>query len=206
MASHPLSTGPIRIQAAPGHRRLATLAQWTVVALLVALGWAAVRLLGLVWADRGDPETGRAMWLFVGGVALAGSTLGYLVVLLQDLVKLTIEVSDKGITVVRLLQPFTAGWDEVQEIGLVSGRGHLTLRTARGRLTATERLLGAASFAALVGALRARAGSAVREWTPWAAARRQLLLFVGPALGLAWLVFLAKGVWRRPPADGVRRR
>jgi hypothetical protein len=97
-------------------------------------------------------------------VTCAALTLAWLVVLLQDLVKMTID------------------------------------------LTATERLLGRPAFDHRVAALRARAPHAVPEWTAWAAARRQLVVFAGPALGLAFLVCAGQGIWgRRLPTPGRAR-
>jgi hypothetical protein len=121
-------------------------------------------------------------------------------------VKVAIEIDEAGVTVHRLLQPFTARWDEVREIGIAAARGHLTLRSAKGNLTVTAGLLCAEPFASLLAALRARAGGVVRDWTPWAAARRQLLLLLVPAVGTGFVLVLGTGLWRRRTQPGGRRR
>jgi len=187
----------LRIEAGPRERRLASAAQCLLVALILALVWSGARVVGIFWPERADPEVGLALWLFVGTLSLAGLTLAWLVVLLQDLVKMTIELTEEGLAVERWLAPFRAHWDEVREIGLAAGRGHLTLRSARGTLTVTERLLGRKPFAALVSALRRHAGHVIQEWGVWAAARRQLVLLAGPAIGLAFLLVAGQGIWRR---------
>jgi hypothetical protein len=135
-------------------------------------------------------------------------TLAWLVVLLQDLVKMTIHITDDGVTVERLVGGFRARWEEVREIGHVPSRGHLTLRSVRGNVTVTERLLGRAPFAALVAALRERADHVMHAWTPWAAARRQLVVFLVPAIGLGFLLVVAQGIRRRrlPSFRGGSRR
>jgi TRAP-type C4-dicarboxylate transport system permease small subunit len=186
----------VRIEASPRHRGLATAAQVVLLAVIAGLAWVGARLVSALWADRADPQVLGAIWLAAAVLATAGLTLAWLMVLVQDLVKATIEVGPKGITVDRLLGGFTAGWDEVREVGLVAARGHLTLRTAQGTVTLTERLFGRAAFGTLVAALRAHAGPAVREWTPWAAARRQLVLFAIPAVALGMLLYLAQGFLR----------
>ncbi len=201
--------GVLRIEAGPRERWFASAAQCLLVALILALVWSGARVVGIFWPERADPEVGLALWLFVGMLALAGLTLAWLVVLLQDLVKMTIELTEEGLAVERWLAPFRVPWGEVREVGLVAGRGQLTVRTARGSLTATARLLGRKPFAKLVATLEAHAGPAVREWSAWAAARRQLLLLAGPALGLAFLLVVGQGLWRRRlPAlgPGGRRR
>lgn len=204
------ATDSLRIEAGPVQRRLATAAQWLLGGFVLALLWAGGRIVGLFWLERADPAVGGALWFFVGTVTCAALTLAWLVVLLQDLVKMTIDITDDGVAVQRLLVPFRAGWDEVREIGLLPARGHLTLRTARGSVTATERLLGRAAFGRLVAALRERAPHAVQEWSAWAAVRRQLVVFAVPALGMAFLAYAAQGIWRRRlPTLGVgpgRRR
>jgi hypothetical protein len=187
---------PVRIQASPGHRRLATVGQLVLLALMGALGWTGGRVVAGLWPDRGEPEVAGVLWVLLGGLALAGLVLAWLAVLLHDLVKLTVEVGPKAVTVDRLLGPFTAEWDEVREIGLVPGRGHLTLRSARGTLTVTERCLGRPAFAGLVAALREGGGPRLRDWTVWQAHRRQLALLVLPAL--AFGVLLALALARRP--------
>jgi len=187
----------IRVEATPARRRAGTVAQALLVVVLAALAALGMRVATHFWPARDDPEIARALWLFAGIAGLAGLTVGWLILLIQDLVKLTIEIDGDGVRVRRLLQPFVARWDEIREIGLVERTGHLTLRSARGTLTATAGLLGPAPFAALVGALRAHAGPVVRDWTPWAAARRQLVLFAVPATGLAFLVLIGQGLWRR---------
>jgi hypothetical protein len=173
---------------------------------MAGLAWTGMRLAAHFWTAREDPAIERLLWFFVGTLALAELTLARLVLVIQDLVKLTIEVAEEGVRVDRLVRPFRAHWNEVREIGLAERSGHLTLRTARGSVTATARLLGAAPFARLVAALRARAGDAVQEWTPWAAARRQLLPLLLPALGLGVLILLGPRLWRpRLPGPGRRR-
>jgi hypothetical protein len=187
----------VRIEAAPRERRLASAAQAGLVLLILGLVGAGGRVVGLFWPERADPEVGFALWLFVATLSCAALTLAWLVVLLQDLVKMTIELDARGVAVDRWLAPFRAGWDEVREAGLASGGGHLTLRTARGTLTVTARLLGAAPFAALLAGIRRHAGHAIQAWTPWAAARRQLVVFAVPAIGLAFLLVVAQGIRRR---------
>jgi hypothetical protein len=191
------ATGPLRIEPGPTQRRVATVAQWLLGGFVLALLWAGGRIVGLFWLERADPAVGGALWLFVGIVTCAALTLAWLAVLLQDLVKMTIDITDEGVAVHRLLAPFRAQWDEVREIGLLTARGHLTLRTARGSLTATARLLGQPAFDHLVAGLRERAPHAVQEWTAWEAARRQLVVFAVPVLGLALLVYAGQGIWRR---------
>jgi hypothetical protein len=186
---------PVRIQASPAHRRLATVGQLGLLALIGLLGWAGGRLVAGLWGDRGEPEVAAVLWLLVGGLTLAGLALASLIVLIHDLVKLTVEVGPKAVTVDRLLRPFTAGWDEVREIGLVGSRGHLTLRSPRGTLTVTERLLGRPAFAALVAALREWGGPRFRDWTVWQAHRRQLALLLLPALAFGVLLGFARR-WR----------
>jgi hypothetical protein len=188
---------PLRIEAGPRERRLATAAQCGLVALILALVWSGGRVVGLIWPERADPEVGFALWLFVGTLSCAALTLAWLVVLLQDLVKMTIELGPEGLAVDRWLVPFRVRWDEVREVGVSPPCGHLTLRTARGSLTATSRLLGASAFAALLAGIRRHAEPAVREWTPWAAARRQLVVFAVPAIGMAFLLIVGQGIWRR---------
>ena len=218
MAEHIQGAGPsdledpsrVRIEAAPRERQLASAAQGLLVLLTLALVWAGARVVGLFWLERADPEVGLALWVFIGTLTLAASTLAWLIVLLQDLVKMTIELTPEGLAVGRWLAPFRARWDEVREIGLVAARGHVTVRSARGSVTATERLLGRAPFAALVAALRRHAPHAVQDWSAWAATRRQLVLFVGPALGLAFLLAVGQGLFRRRlptlgRGDGGRR-
>jgi TRAP-type C4-dicarboxylate transport system permease small subunit len=202
----PSSAARLRIEAEPTHRRLATAAQVLVLLAIVGLAWAGARILGLLWPERGDPEVGRAVWLFGSLLSLSVLTLAWLIVLMQDLVKMVVEVGEDGVTVDRLIQPFSARWDEIREVGIVPARGHLTLRSARGTLTTTERLLGSAPFAELTAALRAHLSDTVHEWTPWQAVRRQLLLFVVPALGVAFVVALGQGLWRRRTAAFGRRR
>ncbi|MGH7264725.1 MAG: hypothetical protein ACREMB_07695, partial [Candidatus Rokuibacteriota bacterium] len=194
---------PVRIQASPAQRRLATGAQLVLLALIGLLGWSGGRLVALRWPDRGEPEVAHVLWLVVGGLAVAGLALAWLIVLIHDLVKLTVEVGPKAVTVDRLLGPFTAGWDEVREIGLVGSRGHLTLRSARGSLTVTERLLGRAAFAGLVAAFREWGGPRIRDWTVWQAHRRQLALLLLPALALGVLLAFAL---RRAPGHPGRGR
>lgn len=189
--------GVVRIEATPAHRRGATVAQWIVVLLIAGLIAAAARVVSLFWPERAESEVGRGLLLFVGTVTLAALTLAWLIVVIQDLVKMTIEIGDEGIRVERLLGGFRARWAEVREVGVVPARGHVTVKTAHGNLTATARLLGAAPFAALVAALRAQAGPAVQAWTPWAAARRQLLLLTVPLIGMAFLLLIGQGLWRR---------
>jgi hypothetical protein len=189
----------VRIVSPPLHRRLATLTQAVLVILIAGLAWAGMRIAAHFWPATDEPDVARVFWVFVGGLALAGLTLAWLIVLIQDLVKLTIEVDEVGLRVDRLLQPFQARWDEVREVGLVGRSGHLTVRSARGTLTTTARLLGAVPFARLVEALRARAGDHVHEWSAWAAARRQLLVLAVPAVGFAFLLVLGRGLWRRRP-------
>ncbi len=201
----PSAGGPVRIEATPGHRRVATLVQCLLVGAIAVLAWVVMRGAAHVWPARDEPEIGQVLWAFIGLSALAGLTLAWLILLIQDLAKLTIEIGDDGVRVDRLLQPFRARWDEVREIGLVPARGHLTLKSTRGTLTTTEQLLGAAPYAALVAALRVRAGGAVREWSRWAATRRQLLLLVVPAVGLAFLVLIGQGIWRRRGRVGQPR-
>jgi hypothetical protein len=194
--------GPVRIEATPGHRRAATLGQCVVVLLMAGLLAAAMRIVAHFWLVRDDPEIRRLLWFFTTVLTLAGLTLGWLIILLHDLVKLAIEVGPAGVRVERLLQPFRASWEEVREIGVVRARGHLTLRTARGSVTATARLLGAAPFAALLAALEAYAAPAVHEWSPWAAARRQLLLLTVPTLGLGFLLLVSRRIWRGRRSPG----
>lgn len=205
-ASVTAAEGRVRIEATAGARRWATVTQWLLLVLILGLLAAGLRVLGLMWPERTDPEIGRLLWLFAGTLALAALTLAWILVVLQDLVKLTIELDDTGVRVVRLLQPFTARWDEIREIGVVATPGHLTLRSARGTLTATARLLGEGPFGELVAALRTRAAGAVREWTPWAAARRQLLILLVPAVGTGFVLALGAGLLRRRPPLGRRRR
>ncbi len=203
-ASVTTGEGRVRIEATAGARRWATMTQWALVFVIFGLAAAGLRILGLMWPERMDPEIARLFWLFVGTLALAALTLAWLIVVLQDLVKLTIELDDAGVRVARLLQPFAARWDEVREIGVVAAPGHLTLRSSKGSVTATARLLGEGPFGDLVAALRARAGGAVREWPPWAGARRQLLLLLVPALGTAFVLVLGAGLLRRRPPVGRR--
>ncbi len=200
--------GSVRIQAGRVHRRVATVVQWLLVGLILGLLGAGGRAVGVFWPEGAEPEIRHALWLFASTITCAALTLACLVILLHDLVKVTIEITDEGVAVERLVGGFRARWDEVREIGFVPGRGHLTLRGTRGTVTVTERLLGRAPFAALVGAIRERAAHAMHEWTPWAAARRQLVLFAVPAVGLGFLLVIAQGIWRRrlPSLRGDRRR
>jgi len=207
MAEPVVPEGAIRVEATPAHRRAATVAQWIVVLLIAGLVAASARVVTLFWPEKAEPAVWRALWLFVGTVTLASLTLAWLIVVIQDLVKMTIDVGDEGIRVDRLLASFRASWPEVREVGIVPERGHVTVKTRHGNLTATARLLGAAPFAALVAVLRERAGPAVQVWTPWAAARRQLLLLTVPAIGMAFLILIGQGLWRRRlPTLGRPRR
>ena len=205
-ASATAAGGRVRVEATTSARRWATVVQWLLLAFILALVGAGGRVLGLMWTDRTDSEVARLIWVFTGTLALTALTLAWIIVLLHDLVKVAIEIDETGVTVHRLLQPFTARWDEVREIGIEPARGHLTLRSAKGTLTATAGLLGAEPFGTLVAALRARAGGAAREWTPWAATRRQLLLLLVPAVGTGFVLVLGAGLWRRRAQPGGRRR
>ena len=201
----PATDTPVRIEAAPLHRHTATAAQWLLVAAIAGLAWSGMRLAGHFWPSMEDPQVARGFWLLAGAVGLAALSLAWMILLVQDLVKLTIEVRVDGMRVDRLFLPFSARWDEVREIGLVERTGHLTVRTTHGSVTTTARLLGAAPFAALVAALQARAGELVQPWTQWAAARRQLVAFTLPAAGFVVLLMLSQGLWRRSTARGRRR-
>jgi|RhiMetdeSRZDD1v2_1073273.scaffolds.fasta_scaffold127290_2 hypothetical protein len=187
----------VRIQADRRQRRTAIVFQCLLVASILGLLAAGGRVVGVFWPERAEPETGHALWLFVATVSCAALTLAWLVVLLHDLVKMTIEITDEGVAVERLVGGFRARWDEVREIGLVPARGHLTLRSVRGNLTVSERLA----------ALRERVDHAFQAWTPWAAARRQLVVFLVPAVGLGFLLVAALGIRRRrlPSLRGGRR-
>ena len=206
MAGRTGADGVERIQAAPGCRRLAGVVQLLAVAAILVFVWYGGRLVALFWPDRGDPDVGPLLWLFMGVLAASALTLAWLVVLLHDLVNMIIEISDEGVAVERWVAPFRAAWDEVREIGIVPDRGHLTIRSAGGSFTATERLLGAAPFATLVKALRRRASHAVQEWTPWQALRREVVLLGGATLGAAVVLTLAQGFLRRWIQDARSRR
>jgi hypothetical protein len=185
--------GPVRIEATRLHRRLATAGQWLVLLLIAGLVAAGMRIVAHFWPSREEPQIGRVLWLFMSALTMAALSLGWLILVLQDLVKLSIEVTREGIRVDRLLAPFRAAWNDVREIGIVRSRGHVTVRSTRGSVTATARLLGAAPFAALVAALEAHAAPVVHEWSVWAATRRQLMLLSVPVLGFAFLLLAAQG-------------
>ena len=194
--------GSVRIEATAAHRRAASAGQWLLVGLIALLAAVGMRMVAHFWPVRGDPEIRRALWSVIGVFALAGLTLAWLIVLVQDLVKMRIEIDEEGVRVQRVVRPFRARWDEIREIGVAPVPGHVTLVSARGTLTVTRGLLGAAPFAALMAALQTRAGAVVREWGLWAATRRQLVVLAVPALGLGFLLLMGQGLWRRRRAPG----
>ncbi len=181
-----------RIRARPLHRRVATGVQLVLAAAVVGLAASGGRVVGAFWARRADPEVAAWLAALVGALTLAILSLALLIVLLHDLVKVTLEVSETGLAVDRWVRPFRVRWDEVREIGRTAATGDLTIRTRRGAVTASRRLLGVRESRALEALLARHAGHAIQDWTVWQAVRRQLLVLAGPGVGFALLLGLGQ--------------
>jgi len=162
VAGNPLR---VRVEATPGYRRLATVCLWLLGVGGAGFLWFGVRFLR-EFIDPACAEMGRALAI---GLTIQVIPLVVTVIVVHDVAFLVVDVDHTGVRVTRWFRPFSARWDEVREIRLLSAshRRQIAVASARGSVTLTERLVGAASFAALTDILKARAATRLREISVW---------------------------------------